>query len=93
MEVGMKFKPGNLVKNNESGGLWIVVETLPINKKGSRSLNVLMSRPTIFRLQMNATCVQPGKSKVNYSGSTDTWFMKQEDGSDHDDAWTVISEV
>ena len=93
MEVGMKFKPGNLVKNNESGGLWIVVETLPINKKGSRSLNVLMSRPTIFRLQMNATCVQPGESKVFYPGSTGTWLFEQEDGSDHDDIWTVINEV
>jgi hypothetical protein len=93
MEEIMKFKPGNLLYHEKSNGLWLVVEVIPINKKGSRPLNVLMSRPTIFRLQMNATCVQPGKSKVNYSGSTDTWFMKQEDGSDHDDAWTVISEV
>jgi len=84
----MKFKPGNLLYHKKSKGLWLVVEVLPINRKSGPK-----RAQTIFRLQMNATCVQPGKSKVNYSGGTDTWFMKQEDGSDHDDHWTVISEV
>jgi len=83
----MKFKPGNLLYHEKSNGLWLVVEALPINTKGSAK------RQTVFRLQMNAACVQPGKSKVNYSGSTDTWLFQQEDGSDHDDAWTVINEV
>jgi hypothetical protein len=84
----MKFKPGNLLYHKKSNGLWLVVEVLPINKKGSHG-----ARQTVFRLQMNATCVQPGNSTVNYSGSTDTWLFQQEDGSDHDDMWTVINEV
>ena len=82
----MKFKPGNLLKHKKSGGLWIVVETLPINKKGTYV-------PTVFRLQMSAACVQPGLDRINHAGGTDTWFMQQEDGSDCDDNWTVINEV
>jgi len=83
----MKFKPGNLLKHEKSGGLWIVIEVLPINKKGPRRI------PPAFRFQMSAACVQPGLDRLNYAGSTDTWFMQQEDGSDHNDNWMVINEV
>jgi len=45
------------------------------------------------RLQMNAACVQPGIDKLNHTGDIDTWLFQQEDGSDHDDMWTVINEA
>jgi len=83
----MKFKPGNLLCHTRSKGLWIVVDVLPINKIGSRR------RRTTFRLQMNAACVQPGIDRLNHTGDFDTWVFQQEDGSDHDDMWTVINEV
>jgi len=76
----MKFKPGNLLCNTRSKGLWIVVDVLPINMRGAR-------------LQMNAACVQPGIDKLNHTGDIDTWLFQQEDGSDHDDMWTVINEA
>jgi hypothetical protein len=87
MEVNMKFKPGNLLKHKKNGGLWIVIETRQINKKGPRR------RPTVFRMQLDAVCIQPGLSKCNHAGLADTWYCKEEDGSDHDDNWTVINEV
>lgn len=84
----MKFKSGNLLKHTKSGGLWIVIRTLPINKKGGS-----YSRSTVFKMQLDAVCVQPGKSTVNHPGSADTWYCREEDGSDHVDHWTVINEV
>jgi hypothetical protein len=83
----MKFEPGNLLYNKRTKGVWLVVEALPINQRGS------YARQTVFRLQMNAACIQPGLDKVNHAGSTDTWWMQQEDGSDQDNMWTVINEV
>lgn len=83
----MKFKPGNLLKHENSAGLWIVVEALPINKKGPPR------RPTVFKLQMTATCVQPGNSSLHYPGISDIWLFQEKDGSDHDDMWTVINEI
>jgi hypothetical protein len=81
----MKFKRGNLLKNKANGGLWLVVEVLPTNKRAGS-----MRR---FRMQLNAVCVQPGLSRVNFAGSTDTWFFQEPDGSDKSHGWTVINEV
>jgi len=81
----MKFKPGNLLKNEVNGGLWIVTEVIEIDKK--------IGRRNRFRMQLNAACMQPGLSRVNFAGSSDTWFFKEVDGNDGDHMWTVINEV
>lgn len=83
----MKFKPGNLLKNNRSDSLWLVLEALSVSLKGSARRHV------IFKLQVNALCIQSGTSNIHSPGSEDTWFFKEPDGSDRDGAWTVINEV
>ena len=86
----MKFKPGNLLKNKASNGLWLVTEALPVSKKGRKRRD---NTRIEFKMQLKAVCVQPGKSRVNFPGSTDSWFFQESDGSDKSDGWTVISEV
>lgn len=81
----MKFKSGNLLKNKATSGLWLVTEVLPIDRCAGH-----MRR---FRMQLNAVCVQPGMSRVNFPGSTDSWFFQEPDGSDKSHGWTVINEV
>ena len=81
----MKFKPGNLLKNKANEGLWLVTEVLPVNKRAGKGF--------VFRMQLSAACVQPGKSKVNLPGDVDNWFFQKEDGSDKSDGWILINEV
>lgn len=81
----MKFKPGNLLKNKANEGLWLVTEVLPVNKRAGKGF--------VFRMQLSAACVQPGKCKVNLPGDVDNWFFRREDGSDKSDGWILINEV
>ena len=85
----MKFRPGNLLRNERTKGLWIVTEVLSRNFQ-----EVMMTgRKVTFKLQMSATCVQPGSSQINHPGSVDTWFFKEATGEDKNHLWTVINEV
>lgn len=81
----MKFKPGNLLKNKANEGLWLVTKVLPINKRAGKGF--------VFRMQLSAACVQPGKCKVNLPGDVDNWFFQKEDGSDKSYGWILINEV
>ena len=81
----MKFKPGNLLKNKANEGLWLVIKVLPIDKRAGHTRR--------FRMQLDAVCVQPGISRVNFPGSTDSWYFREPDGSDKSHGWTVINEV
>ena len=81
----MKFRPGNLLKNNANRGLWLVVGVVPIDKRAGSNRR--------FRMRLDAVCVQPGISKINFPGSTDSWFFREPDGSDKSHGWTVINEV
>lgn len=76
----MMFKTGNLLKNKVNSGLWLVEGVYP--HKGPK-----------FKLRLDAICIQPGISRINYPGSHDSWFCRQEDGSDRYNVWEVINEV
>ena len=86
----MKFKPGNLLKNKTSNGLWLVTEVLRISEKGiKRRDNTYVE----FKMQLKAVCIQPGKSNLHFPGTSDKWLFQESDGSDKSDGWTVINEV
>ena len=86
----MKFKPGNLLKNKASNGLWLVTEALPVSRKGPKRRD---NTHVEFKMLLKAVCVQPGKSNLHSTGTFDMWFFQESDGSDKSDGWTVISEV
>tara|TARA_B100000902_G_C27253341_1_gene886477 strand:- start:394 stop:657 length:264 start_codon:yes stop_codon:yes gene_type:complete len=87
----MIFKPGNLVKLNSTGGLYLVLDAEEISKKLGRTDH--KGEPLRFLLELRVMCVMPGNSQNVFAGEDDTYFFRERDGSDGSHRWSLINAV
>lgn len=90
------FKRGNLLKRKIDGSIWLVDTAEAVETKTSM---------VTFKMRLRAICIFGGHSwkrkaytghRTEYipsPGMSDTWFFREEDGSDKEELWELVNEV